>query len=154
MDRSVPYSSLPDDGVPAIYEHGPDSTSHENVPPGHTVGLRLDSSAAYPATSRRAWIHVPAACASRTPSSAMFFQDGWWYLDPAGDVRGGIVLDNLTHAGAIPPMVGVFVDPGVHEGEVDPAARKNRNREYDAFDDRYATLLVDEVGPPGPQLVR
>lgn len=143
----MPYVSLPDDAVPAIYERGPDSSDHENVPSGRTIELRHDSTSVYPGTSRRVWIHVPAACTPSTPSSVMFFQDGWWYLDPAGEVRGGIVLDNLTHAGATPPMIGVFVDPGVHESEADPDARKNRNREYDAFDDRYATFLVDEVAP-------
>jgi len=77
----------------------------------------------------------------------MVFLDGWWYLDPSGAVRGGIVLDNLTHAGAIPPVVGVFVDPGLRTGEADPRARKNRNIEYDAFDDSYASYLAEEVMP-------
>ncbi len=43
----------------------------------------------------------------------MFFNDGWWYLDPDGDVRGGIVLDNLAAAHDLPQMIGVFVDPGL-----------------------------------------
>ncbi|MGA5142925.1 hypothetical protein [Streptomyces azureus] len=43
----------------------------------------------------------------------MVFQDGWWYLDPAAEVRGAIVLDNLIHRGDIPVTIGVFVDPGV-----------------------------------------
>lgn len=37
----------------------------------------------------------------------MFFDDGWWYLDPEGDVRGGTVLDNLPASGGLPPLVGV-----------------------------------------------
>lgn len=40
----------------------------------------------------------------------MVFQDGRLYLDPEGDVRGGIVLDNLIHQGHIPVTLGVFVD--------------------------------------------
>jgi len=54
----------------------------------------------------------------------MFFNDGWWYLDPAGDVRGAVVLDNLAASGELPPMIGVFVDPGVRD--VDGAPSKNR----------------------------
>uniref|UniRef100_UPI003703A2A8 alpha/beta hydrolase n=1 Tax=Vibrio cidicii TaxID=1763883 RepID=UPI003703A2A8 len=75
----------------------------------------------------------------------MFFNDGWWYLDPDGDVRGGIVLDNLSAAGGVPPMIGVFVDPGMLD--VDGAPVKKRNAEYDAFDDRYASFLLEEVLP-------
>ena len=74
----------------------------------------------------------------------MVFQDGWWYLDAAGEVRAGIVLDNLVHAGQIPPTIGVFVDPGIIEGRAQP---KNRNVEYDAFDDRYVTFLLEELLP-------
>jgi enterochelin esterase family protein len=74
----------------------------------------------------------------------MVFNDGWWYLDPDGEVRGGIVLDNLVHRGDIPFTIGVFVDPGVVVGAEQP---KNRNVEYDAFDDRYVTFLIDEIVP-------
>jgi enterochelin esterase-like enzyme len=48
------------------------------------------------------------------------------------------VLDNLLHAGEVSPIVAVFVDPG------QPG---NRNAEYDAFDDRYVTFLLDEILP-------
>lgn len=74
----------------------------------------------------------------------MVFQDGWWYLDPAGQVRAGIVLDNLVQAGHIPPMIGVFVDPGTNKGSAQP---KNRNVEYDAFDNRYVNFLLEEILP-------
>jgi enterochelin esterase family protein len=74
----------------------------------------------------------------------MVFQDGQWYLDPEGAIRGAMVLDNLIHCGDIPVTIGVFVDPGVLEDAEDT---KNRNVEYDAFDDRYATLLLTEIIP-------
>lgn len=77
----------------------------------------------------------------------MVFQDGWWYLDPDGEVRGGIVLDNLVHSGEIPVTIGVFVDPGVFDDVTDAHGRKNRNTEYDAFDDRYVTFLLREIIP-------
>lgn len=52
--------------------------------------------------------------------------------------------DNLVHRGDIPVTIGVFIDPGVLD---DPDQPKNRNTEYDAFDDRYVTFLLDEILP-------
>jgi enterochelin esterase-like enzyme len=129
------------------YEYGPDSQRQAGVPQGETVELRLGDSAVFPGTARRVWIHVPAAYDPAEPAGLAVFQDGWWYLDPEGDVRGGIVLDNLVHAGQIPVTIGIFVDPGVFEDRQDPVERKNRNAEYDADDDRYVTFLLTEVVP-------
>ncbi|GAA2223727.1 alpha/beta hydrolase-fold protein [Promicromonospora sukumoe] len=148
MAAPVPFRPLPVDLDDVRYELGPDSRRRPEVPPGRTVELRLDDSAVYPGTTRRVWLHVPAGLAADAdPAGLLVFQDGWWYLDPEGDVRGGIVLDNLVHDGAIPPTIGVFVDPGVFPDLADPAARKNRNTEYDAADDRYVTFLLTEVLP-------
>lgn len=63
-------------------------------------------------------------------------------------------MDNLTSSGAIPPMIGVFVDPGTRGGVDEPQVRENRKIEYDAFDDRYATFLVDEIAALVRQHVR
>jgi len=140
----VPYRPLPVDLSDVRYAHGPDSEPHPDVPVGTTVELDWSSSAVYPGTSRKVWIHVPACYDAARPAALMVVNDGWWYLDPAGEVRGGVVLDNLTHRGEIPCTIGVFVDPGVVVGGAQP---KNRNVEYDAFDDRYATFLLDEIVP-------
>lgn len=147
QSEEIPYAALPSDTAGVRYEHGPDSRRRAGVPAGRTTEVLHDASRLYPGTSRRVWIHVPQACDPGEPASVVFFLDGWWYLDPDGEVRGGIVLDNLVHAGAIPPTVGVFVDPGVVIGEVDPQRRKNRNREYDAFDDTNARFLLEEIAP-------
>src|SRR6185437_6934286 len=88
--------------------------------------------------------HVPSQYRPDEPASLMVFQDGWWYLDPDGEVRGGIVLDNLVHNGDIPVTIGVFVDSGIFPGAEQP---KNRNEEYDAFDDRYVEFLLTEIIP-------
>jgi enterochelin esterase-like enzyme len=69
----------------------------------------------------------------------MVFQDGHMYLDPDGEIRAGVVFDNLIHRGEMPVTIGVFVDPGEPE---------NRNAEYDAFSDAYATFLLTEILPP------
>ncbi|SFX61152.1 enterochelin esterase [Streptomyces atratus] len=111
---------------------------------GETMEFNWNDSTIYPGTSRKFWVHVPTGYNPSKPASLMVFQDGWWYLDPDGEVRGSIVLDNLVHRGAIPVTIGVFVDPGVFPGAEDP---KNRNIEYDAFDDRYAGFLLGEIIP-------
>ncbi|MEO3936836.1 alpha/beta hydrolase-fold protein [Dermatophilaceae bacterium Soc4.6] len=92
-------------------------------------------------------MHVPAGHDATAPTRVVVFQDGWWYLDPEGQVRAGIVLDNLVASGELPATIGVFVDPGVFAGVQDPDERKNRNAEYDAFDGRYVRFLLEEVLP-------
>ena len=141
----MPYSPLAIDQDEVTYEYGPDSAPRPDVRPGHIIELALDDSAAYPGTTRRIWIHAPAGHDPKAEAAVMLFNDGWWYLDPDGDVRGGIVLDNLAAAGSLPPMVSVFVDPGMLQTPDGPV--KNRNVEYDASDSRYADFLVEEVLP-------
>lgn len=87
---------------------------------------------------------MPARYDPAEPAALTVFQDGWWYLDPEGEIRGAVVLDNLVHRGEVPTMIGVFVDPGVFASR---EARENRNTEYDAYDDRYVTFLLSEVIP-------
>lgn len=146
MTTRVPYVPLPLDQSDVVYQHGPDSARRDGVPEGTTTAFTIDDSTIYPGTERTVWVHRPSG-ATGEPLPVMIFQDGWWYLDPDHDVRGAIVIDNLIHYGALPPMIAVFVDPGVFPGVVDPRKRKNRNTEYDAFDDRYAAFLLDEVLP-------
>jgi enterochelin esterase family protein len=138
---TVPYRPLPLDLSDVRYAHGPDSSPRPDVPQGRTTAWQLDASDVYPGTTRTVWTHVPARLDPREPAAVAVFNDGWWYLDPDGEVRGGVVLDNLVAAGAVPPTIGVFVDPGVLAGP----GPKHRNVEYDADDDRYATFLVEEV---------
>jgi len=147
MASTQPFQPLPLAEADVRYAHGPDSVRQTGVPVGETVELTWNDSATYPGTSRRFWVHVPASYDPDEPASLLVFQDGGFYLDPDGEVRGGIVLDNLVHRGDLPVTVGVFVDPGVFEDVEDPDARKNRNAEYDAFDSRYVDFLLDEILP-------
>jgi enterochelin esterase-like enzyme len=144
MTIDVPYQPLPVDQTHVRYLHGPDSDPLPGVPTGETIEFEWVRSEVYPGTSRKFWVHKPAGYDPAEPAAVMVFQDGWWYLNPDGEVRAGIVLDNLIHSGAIPTTIGVFVDPGVFVGAENP---KNRNAEYDAFDDRYATFLLTEIVP-------
>ncbi|MFF3907812.1 alpha/beta hydrolase [Streptomyces sp. NPDC001848] len=144
MTIELPFRPLPIDQQDVRYAYGPDSGIQPGVPAGSTVEFDWCENTIYPGTTRRYWVHVPAQYDPSEPASLMVFQDGWWYLDPDGQVRGGIVLDNLIHRGEIPVTIGVFVDPGVLNNA---EQSKNRNAEYDAFDDRYVTFLLAEIIP-------
>lgn len=144
MTIEVPYQPLPIHQSDVRYAHGPDSAAQPGVPSGETIEFDWNDSAIYPGTSRKFWVHVPASYNPAKPASILVFQDGWWYLDPDGEVRGATVLDNLVHRGDIPVTIGVFVDPGVFPDAENP---KNRNTEYDAFDDRYVSFLLNEIIP-------
>ena len=142
MGHRVPFSPLPIDQSEVAYDHGPDSTLRPGVARGRTTRLELPDSRAFPGTSRSVSVHVPA----RAPAGALpvvVFQDGSDFLDPDDEMRAAIVLDNLVAEGAIPPVVGVFVDPG--DG--------NRNAEYDAADATYADFVLDEVLPRVSEVV-
>jgi enterochelin esterase family protein len=136
---SYPYIRQPIDfSDPVRYEHGSDSFVQPGVPCGEIVEHEWADSAIFPGTHRRFWVYVPAAYDGRTPASLMVFQDGRLYLDPDGEMRAGVVFDNLIHRGEMPVTIGVFVDPG------EPG---NRNVEYDAFNTAYANLLLNEILP-------
>jgi enterochelin esterase-like enzyme len=147
VTTDVPYRALPIDQADVRYGYGPDSVIQAGVRAGKTVEFAWSDSAVYPGTTRKFWVHVPAQYDSTEPASLMVFQDGDWYLDFAGDVRGGIVLDNLMAHGDMPVTIGLFVDLGVFADVDDPRKRKNRNVEYDAFDTRYADFLLAEIIP-------
>ncbi len=140
----IPFHPLPIDQADVWYAHGPDSRRRADTATGETTEVQWESVAAYPGVTRRVWIHVPARYDPATPAHLAVFQDGWWYLDPDGQIRGGIVLDNLVDRGEIPVTIGLFIDPGVTP-EAQPG--KQRNLEYDAFDDLYVSLLADEILP-------
>lgn len=144
MVTDVPFTALPLSQEDVIYAYGPDSARQDAAARGTTVSF-VHESRVFPGTTRRVWLHRSASHDPAVASAVMFFNDGWWYLDPSAAVRGAALLDNLSARGAIPQLIGVFVDPGV-VGEGDRAV-KNRNAEYDAFDDLYASLLVDEILP-------
>jgi enterochelin esterase family protein len=135
----IPYVRQPHDFSPPVrYAHGPDSFPQPGVPRGTVHEHEWSASRIFRGTARRYWVYVPAQYAASEPASLMVFQDGRMYLDPGGEIRAAVVLDNLIHRGELPVILAVFVDPG------EPA---NRNAEYDAFSDAYATFLLTEILP-------
>lgn len=127
------------------------------VDPGSTRMLVHKNSGAFPGTFRRVWIHLPAESILKTVGdeglAVMVFQDGHAYVDEQGQFRVPIVLDNLVHAGSIPPMAAIFIDPG-HEGSDVPGekpgwqpAANNRSLEYDTVSPKYAEFLEESILP-------
>jgi enterochelin esterase-like enzyme len=135
----VTYVRQPADfSTPVRYAHGPDSHRQPGVPSATILDFEWTASRVFPSTTRRYWVYVPAQYTGSEPASLIVFQDGRMYLDPAGEMRAAVVFDNLIHRGEMPVTIGVFIDPGEPE---------NRNVEYDAFSDAYATFLLTEILP-------
>lgn len=134
-----PYVRQPIDfSTPVRYAHGPDSSVQPGVPCGTIIERRWEVSRVFPGTTRTFWVYVPAQYTASTPAALMVFNDGRMYLDPDGEIRGGVVFDNLIHRGEMPVTIGVFVGPG------EPG---NRNVEYDSTDETYAEFLLTELLP-------
>lgn len=134
----IPFFHREVTASPVRYAHGADSQRQPGVPTGRLLDFQCSDSRIFPGISHSFRVHVPQQYSADTPTRLMIFQDGSLYLDPEGEVRGGIVLDNLIHQQQIPVMLGVFVDPG------QPG---HRNVEYDGDDDKYASFLLEEVIP-------
>jgi enterochelin esterase-like enzyme len=111
------------------------------APAGDVIKAEFDQSKVYPGTWREYWVYVPKQLDRTKPAPVMVFQDGIQYSAP-------IVFDNLIHAKAIPPLVGVFVMHGrVRAPSADALDRMNRSYEYDSVSGDYARFLLDELLP-------
>jgi enterochelin esterase family protein len=149
MALAVVLAAPPD----AAYRLGPDSEPHEGVPQGSLVGPTVLRSEVYPGTTRNYWVYVPAQYDPSKPACLMVFQDGHAFLGPRGDYRIPFVFDNLIYRREMPVTIAVFINPG-HTAEQKEASdadwgdrTTNRRVEYNALDDRYARLIVDELLP-------
>ena len=127
----------------AFYSLGPDSLPREGVPKGEVRGPFKLPSTGYPGAEHTYWVYVPAQYDASRDASLMVFQDGATYLKADGFYRAQNVMDNLIYRGDIPVMIGVFIDPGVHVAD----GKSIRQDEYDALDDRYAKVIVEELMP-------
>jgi enterochelin esterase family protein len=83
----------------------------------------------------------------------MIFNDGQAFKNMDGDLRAPNVLDNLIYRREIPVMVAVFINPGRRPDQPEPTPQNwgdqdtNRPTEYNALDDKYARVVVDELMP-------
>lgn len=134
------------------YEHGPDSIRQPDVPRGVVTKHEWKSqfSSWMGETVRDYWIYAPAQYDSQTPIGLMVFQDGHAYIDEAGPFRVPIVFDNLIHKKKIPPLIGLFINPG-HISDApspeNPWQASFRSYEYDSLSDEYARFLIEEMIP-------
>jgi enterochelin esterase-like enzyme len=144
--EASPVITLPEMPPPTL---GPDSQVKEGVPKGTLTEHLWKDSKVFPATIRSYSVYVPAQVDASKPSPLIVFQDGHAYANPKGDFRVPTVLDNLIHAGEIPPMIAIFINPGDHAEEAPKEPWKSRNRsvEYDTLSDAYARFLLDEILP-------
>ena len=130
------------------YPTPPESIRHDDVPQGQLIQGTFRDSRIYPGTERDYWVYLPAGLDAAKPAPLMVFQDGKGYCNDNRGARAHIVFDNLIHQGALPPLVGLFINPGVVPAANDQALpRFNRSFEYDAVTDRYARFLIDEMIP-------
>jgi enterochelin esterase family protein len=125
-----------------------DHQEQAGVPRGRVEKLAWKESKVYPGTERDFWIYLPANLDAAREYPVIVFQDGGGAVNAKGQMRVPVVLDNLIHKGEIPPMLGLFVNPGT----VPPAApggkaRSTRSFEYDTPDGAYARFLVEELFP-------
>lgn len=141
-----------DADVKVRYEFGLDSLRQEGVPQGTITEHSWSNSKVYPGTIRRYWVYVPAQYDAQRDAALMVFQDGHAYVRERGEFRTSIVFDNLIHQGAMPVVIGVFVDPGHKASALPPRPGwepkpENRSLEYDALSGDYAHFLTSEILP-------
>ncbi|KAF1686754.1 esterase [Pseudoxanthomonas broegbernensis] len=141
----------PDARRPGDYPLTADSLSHPGVPHGRLEGPFEFHSRILAGTVRRYWIYVPVQYDGSKPASLLVFQDGQRATNPQGPLRVQNVLDNLIHRGDIPVTLGLFVTPGNrserYPDDLGMGNPDHRAEEYDALDDTYARMLIDEMLP-------
>src|SRR5262245_59646338 len=138
--QRAPVSDLP----PVDYSLGPDSQPQPGVPKGALTRHTLAPGKYFPGTPHNYQLYVPAQYDSSRPTASMIFPDGTGYA--GATVRVPVVLDNLIAKRDVPPMMAVFLDPGVMPALSDQAQnRYERIFEYDSLTPRFANFLVDEL---------
>lgn len=142
-----------DPRMDSFYKLGPDSRVHEGVPQGRFVGPNILPSEIFPGTQHTYWVYVPAQYSATKPAALMIFNDGQAFKQEPGDVQAHRVLDNLIYRREIPIMLGVFINPGRRPDQPEPTPRNwgdrdtNRPEEYNALNDKYPRVIVDELLP-------
>jgi gluconolactonase len=128
------------------YTLGPDSQPKDGVPKGTVTKYVLKPGRFFPGTPHNYSVYVPAQYDSAKPAPFMIFLDGSGAL--GNGERVPVVFDNLIASHDLPPMIGIFIDPGVLPAlSGDAQNRYERIFEYDSLSDRFATFLIDELIP-------
>lgn len=120
-----------------------DSKPQPSVPKGTIIkdSYTAMEGSVFPGTQREYQIYLPAGHDKTKPAAFMVFQDGVIYQAP-------FVFDNLIAKKDIPPLVGIFIKPGVVPAANENALpRFNRSYEYDSITPTYSQFLIDEFLP-------
>jgi gluconolactonase len=128
------------------YALGPDSQPQPGVAKGAVTKHRLDPGRFYPGTPHDYSIYVPAQYDAARPTPFMIFLDGSGSLN--NSVRVPVVFDNLIAKHDLPPLIGIFVDPGVLPATSSQVQNRfERVFEYDSLSDRFSRFLLEELIP-------
>jgi predicted esterase len=139
---------------PNPYPLGPDSQPQPGAPKGEVTRLTLPPGKFYPGTPHDYAIYVPAQYDASKPTPYMIFMDGLGQL--GNGTRTNAVFDNLIARHEMPPVIGIFVNPGVLPAvkpanpapdAVAPLGRYERVFEYDSLSDRFSRFLLEELVP-------
>ena len=130
----------------ADYALGPDSQPRSGVPKGAVTKHTLEAGKFYPGTPHKYSLYIPAQYNAAKPAPFMIFLDGSGFLN--NNERAPVVLDNLIAKHDLPPLIGIFVDPGVLPAVSSQAQNRfERVFEYDSLSDRYSRFLLEELVP-------
>ena len=128
------------------YTLGPDSQPQDGVPKGTVTKFVLPPGKSYPGTPHNCAVYVPAQYDSSKPTPFMIFLDGSQAL--GNSMRVPVVFDNLIAKHDLPPMIAIFVDPGILPVVSDADQnRYNRIYEYDSLTPRFSEFLLNELIP-------
>jgi enterochelin esterase-like enzyme/sugar lactone lactonase YvrE len=128
------------------YPLGADSQPQPGVSQGVVTAYTLPPGKYYPGTPHKYSVYVPAQYDSSKPTPVMIFLDGSGFLRDS--TRAPIVFDNLIARHELPPIIAIFIDPGVLPALSDDAqSRYERIFEYDSLSDRYSRFLLEELLP-------
>ncbi len=128
------------------YSLGPDSQPQPGVPKGTVTHYVLKPGRFYPGTPHNYAVYVPKQYNPAKPTPFMIFLDGSQAL--GNSMRVPIVFDNLIAKHEIPPMIGIFVDPGILPAlSANDQRRYNRIYEYDSLSSLYSQFLIHRLIP-------
>ncbi len=128
------------------YALGPDSQPQPGVPKGSVTAHVLPPGKYFPGVPHDYSIYVPSQYDASKATPFMIFLDGSGSLRDS--VRVPVVFDNLIAKHELPPMIGIFVNPGVLPAASEQAqSRFERVFEYDSLSDRFSSFLIGELIP-------
>ncbi len=106
----------------------------------------LDGSSIYPGTTHSFKVSIPENY-DGTPACLYVGLDGILCNAPAR-------IDSLIAVGDIPPMIGVYIQPGCIRDSSGQVVRYNRSNEFDAIDSRFSRFLETELLPAAAEAAR